>query len=244
MKYLGSKNRLSKYIAPILQQYINENSITTYYEPFVGGANMIDKIDCSLRIGNDIHPQLIAMFLALQNGWNPPEHITEEEYQNVRQNKEKYPDYYVGYVGFNSTFSAKYFGGYARSFKSDGITPRDQSNEAYRNLMKQTPKIKDVKFVCSSYDQNKYCNLKNALIYCDPPYQNTTKFETGSFDYDKFWDWCRRMSKCNKVFISGYQAPDDFKCVWSKESLANLDYNRGNDRNKKLRVEKLFTYRN
>ena len=42
------------------------------------------------------------MFLALQNGWNPPEHITEEEYQNVRQNKEKYPDYYVGYVGFNS----------------------------------------------------------------------------------------------------------------------------------------------
>ena len=88
MKYLGSKNRLSKYIAPILQQYINENSITTYYEPFVGGANMIDKIDCSLRIGNDIHPQLIAMFLALQNGWNPPEHITEEEYQNVRQNKE------------------------------------------------------------------------------------------------------------------------------------------------------------
>lgn len=110
--------------------------------------------------------------------------------------------------------------------------------------MKQTPKIKDVKFVCSSYDQNKYCNLKNALIYCDPPYQNTTKFETGSFDYDKFWDWCRRMSKCNKVFISGYQAPDDFKCVWSKESLANLDCNRGNDRNKKLRVEKLFTYRN
>ena len=83
MKYLGSKNRISKYISPILQQYINENRITTYYEPFVGGANIIDKIDCSLRIGNDIHPQLIAMFLALQNGWNPPEHITEEEYQKI-----------------------------------------------------------------------------------------------------------------------------------------------------------------
>lgn len=66
MKYLGSKNRISKYISPILQQYINDNGITTYYEPFVGGANIIDKIDCPLRIGNDIHPQLIAMFLALQ----------------------------------------------------------------------------------------------------------------------------------------------------------------------------------
>ena len=45
MKYLGSKNRLSKYIAPILQQYINENSITTYYEPFVGGG-WLDNNDC------------------------------------------------------------------------------------------------------------------------------------------------------------------------------------------------------
>lgn len=33
-------------------------------------------------------------------GWQPPEHITEEEYNSVRQNKEKYPLYYVGYVGF------------------------------------------------------------------------------------------------------------------------------------------------
>ena len=182
------------------------------------------------------------MFLALQNGWNPPEHITEEEYNNVRQNKKKYPEYYVGYVGFNATFSAKYFGGYARGFKSDGITPRDLSNEAYRNLMKQMENIKDVKFICSDYTENEYCNLKNTLIYCDPPYQHTTKFETDSFDYDKFWEWCRGMSKYNKVFISEYQAPDDFECVWSKESLANFDCNRGNDRKKKLRTEKLFTY--
>ena len=101
LKYIGSKNRISKYIVPILQQYINENNISTYYEPFVGGANIIDKIKCNVKVGNDIHSQLIAMFLALQNGWNPPEHITEEEYEMVRQNKEKYPEYYVGFVGFN-----------------------------------------------------------------------------------------------------------------------------------------------
>ena len=97
---------------------------------------MIDKIKCENRIGCDIHKELIAMWNELQKGWNPPSHITEEEYINVRDNKEKFPDYYVGFVGYHATFGAKYFAGYARSFKSDGVTPRDQSNEAYRNTMK------------------------------------------------------------------------------------------------------------
>lgn len=204
---------------------------------------MIDKIKCDNRIGNDIHPQLIAMFNELQKGWQPPSHISEEEYNKVRDNKEMYPDYYVGFVGFNATFGSRWFGGYARSFKADGVTPRDQSNEAYRNLMKQLPDIMDVKFVCSDFLNNEYCELKDALIYVDPPYQGTTKYSTNDFDYDAFWNWCRKMSKHNKVFVSEYNAPDDFKCIWSKESLANFDCNRGNDTKKKIRVEKLFTYK-
>lgn len=37
MKYVGSKARLVKYIAPIIQSYIDENNIKKYWEPFVGG---------------------------------------------------------------------------------------------------------------------------------------------------------------------------------------------------------------
>ena len=48
MKYVGSKNRISKYIAPILQGYIDRNNVEIYYEPFVGGANMVDKIHFSI----------------------------------------------------------------------------------------------------------------------------------------------------------------------------------------------------
>ena len=44
MKYVGSKNRLSKDLAPIIQNYIDNNNIKNYWEPFVGGANLIDKI--------------------------------------------------------------------------------------------------------------------------------------------------------------------------------------------------------
>ena len=38
MKYLGSKSRIARYIAPIIQDCIDTNNISTYIEPFVGGA--------------------------------------------------------------------------------------------------------------------------------------------------------------------------------------------------------------
>lgn len=239
IKYVGSKNRISKYIVPIIQKCIDENNVTTFYDPFTGGANIIDKIQCENRIGNDIHKELIAMWRKLQEGWIPPDHITEEEYESVRNNKEKYPEYYVGYVGYHATFASKYFGGYARSFKSDGITTRDQSNEAYRNTMKQVPDIKNVSFICGDY---KDYEIKDAVIYCDPPYKGTTKYSINSFDHNEFWDWCRKVSKDNWLFVSEYNAPDDFKCIWNKTSLSNFDCHRGNDTSKKIRTEKLFIY--
>ena len=239
---MGSKNRIAKYIVPIIQKYIDNNNITTYYEPFVGGANIIDKIKCENRIGNDIHKELIAMLKKLQDGWEPPSHITEEEYNLVKNNKEQYPDYYVGFVGFMASFSAKYFAGYARGYKNDGITPRDSSNESIRNILRQVPNLKSIQFICSDYLNNQYNDLKNSVIYCDPPYFNTTKYSTGKFDYNLFWEWCRKMSENNYVFVSEYNAPDDFVCIWSKDTLANFDCSRGTNNTNKKRVEKLFVH--
>lgn len=206
-----------------------------------GGANLIDKIRCKNKIGNDIHKQLIHMWNALRGGWEPPEYITEDEYIAVRDNKDNYSDYYVGYVGFHSTFSAKYFGGYARGFKADGVTPRQLSTEAYNNTTKQVPNIKDVNFVSWDY---KDIEIKNAVIYCDPPYQNTTKYSVSSFNYEEFWDWVRKMSKDNIVYVSEYNAPPDFTCIWEKDTLVNFDSNRAAGSSNKKRTEKLFVYSN
>jgi len=238
IKYVGSKSRISKEIAPILQKCINDNHVSTYFEPFVGGANMIDKIKCDSRIGNDIHKELIALFKQLQTGWKPPMHISEDEYNDVRLNRDKYPDYYVGLVGFNATFGSKYFGGYARGFKADKITPRDIPNEAIRNLMEQVPNIQDVKFVCDDYLTLNETKMSNWVIYCDPPYQDTTKYVTGGFEYDTFWQWVRDTSKNNFVFISEYNAPKDFECIWQKNVTTSLKVHEHENR-----VEKLFTYK-
>lgn len=101
MKYQGSKNRLSKELVPIIESYITEET-KTYIEPFVGGGNLIDKICFNNKIGYDNHPYVIALLKALSKGWTPPLEITEELYKEIKDNKEKYPDYLVGYVGFQA----------------------------------------------------------------------------------------------------------------------------------------------
>ena len=90
MKYVGSKNRLAKELAPIIQKYIDDNKIERYIEPFVGGANMIDKIKCKKKIGIDIHEELIELLKYVQRGGALPTTITEDEYINTRDNKDSY----------------------------------------------------------------------------------------------------------------------------------------------------------
>lgn len=51
MKYMGSKARHAKELLPII--LANRTEGQWYVEPFVGGANMIDKVNGN-RIGADI----------------------------------------------------------------------------------------------------------------------------------------------------------------------------------------------
>lgn len=60
MNYVGSKNRISKELKPIIESYLTDETVA-YIEPFVGGANMIDKIDFHTKIGSDIHEELIEL---------------------------------------------------------------------------------------------------------------------------------------------------------------------------------------
>ena len=241
MKYMGSKNRLSKELAPIIQSYVDKGC-NGYLEPFVGGANMIDKIKCNKRCGCDNHKYLIALLKQISLQWIPPKEISEELYNDVRLNKDKYDDFLVGFIGFCCSFGSKFFGGYARGKKSSGITSRNYAEESYRNLIKQAPNLKDIIFECRSFETINP-NISNFVIYCDPPYRGTTKYKTEDFPYEEFYDWCRKMSKNNIVLISEYNMPSDFECIWSKETLANFDSNRKVNDDKNKRVEKLFIYK-
>lgn len=234
MKYVGSKNRLSKQIAPIIQSYINNmTDCRGYLEPFVGGANMIDKIKCPCKIGNDVHKYLIALLKHIQQTTDDlPDTITEEEYNAVRTNSSKYPDWYVGLVGFCASYNGKWFGGYANGVKTKIGTIRNYTDEAIRNIKKQAPKLKGTIFVCGDFWK---LGVGHMVIYCDPPHHDTTKYATSDFDYDKFYAWCKEMAKTNIVLVSEYWMPeDDFECIWEGKLKCTLDKSSRTDKTEKL----------
>lgn len=236
IKYVGSKNRLSKQIAPIIQSYIdNMPNCRGYLEPFVGGANMIDKIKCQHKYGSDAHKYLIALLRHIQRDVNDvPDTISKDEYDAVRANLTAHPNWYVGLVGFCASYNAKWFGGYANEVKTKVGTVRNYTDEAIRNLKKQAPLLKDIEFSCRTFQE---CNpnISDFVIYCDPPYRDTTKYATSDFDYDKFYAWCKEMAKTNIVLVSEYWMPEDgFECIWEGKLKCTLDKASRTDKTEKL----------
>ena len=233
MKYVGSKNRISKFIVPILQDAIDRNHIQTYVEPFIGGGgNVIDKISCRNRVGYDSNKYLVAFWNALLAGWDPSVvSMTEALYRDIKDHKDSYPPEMVALAGFCATYNAKWFGGYAGIVKTKIGTTRNYYDEAVRNVMKQIPLMAGVKVAAQEFDS---VQCEGCLIYCDPPYEGTTKYQ-GEFDHSRYWEWVRNASRKNIVICSEYRAPEDFVCIWQKETTTTLD-----KASRSKAVEKLF----
>lgn len=238
MRYIGGKSRIAKHILPIILEGRKDGQY--YVEPFCGGCNVIDKVPGN-RIANDSNPYLIAMWEALSWGWDPPKIISREHYCEVRtsykQNSDEYPMHYIGWVGFVGSFSGKFFGGYAGHpvMNARGVV-RDYIGEASHNVLAQVPLIEGAQFTNRSYADMSIPH--NSIIYCDPPYAGVTKYAY-SMDHEKFWAWCReRVAEGHKVFISEYNAPDDFVCIWDQELKTTL-----NPGTTKRAIEKLFIHK-
>jgi len=144
MKYLGSKNRIAKEIIKVMLKYRKPNQ--WWVEPFVGGANVIDKIS-GKRMGADTNEYIIALLNEMSKPDFKAPRISEYEYINVSLNKDNYPDWYVGYVGTQLTWGAKWFAGYARC-KRD----RNRSTESMNSVNKQSKNLNGIKFFNCSYE--------------------------------------------------------------------------------------------
>lgn len=233
MVYVGSKNKYANEILKIILK--NRKKDQWYVEPFCGGCNIIDKVSGN-RIGNDYHYYLIELFKKLQEGWVPPQDISEEEYKEVKNNKEKHDPWYVGYVGFAASYSGKWFGGYARNKERTRNYPR----ERYNNILAQIQNIKDVVFY--NLDYTKLEIPRESIIYCDPPYCGTTDYSgANNFDSEKFFKWCiEKVDEGHDVFVSEYDIPekwkDYFELVWEKKTKTHLMQ----EIKKSERTERLF----
>jgi DNA adenine methylase len=234
MRYTGNKSRISKHILPIILKDRLEGQF--FVEPFVGGANIITLVD-GFRIASDYNKHLIDFYKSLQEGWLPPLRITKDEYNDIKLNQDRDSRMTI-WAGICCSYGGKWFGGYLNDYQEskrlkNGRLPNHQ-DEARNSLLKQIPYLKSVEFIYSDYVDLEI--PPKSIIYCDPPYKGTIKYTEG-IDHDIFWDWCRTKSKeGHKVFISEYNAPNDFQIVWEMEISNTLS------KQKKFKsIERLFT---
>ncbi len=231
MKYMGSKARIAKPLAKIIQNYIDKNNIEYYIEPFVGGANLITEINSKNRLGRDKNKDCIkALMFIKDNIKDIPKNnkeFTEEDYHNIKQNRNRTE--LESFAGFAYSWGAKWKGGWCRDRKGK----RDYVAEAYRNALKQSPKLQGVVLQQGNYTEVMTQPTKT-LIYCDPPYVGTTGYKD-KFNHKEFWEWAEARSlEGNIVLVSEYQAPTGWKSIWQAEINNSL--------NKAKAVERLFVF--
>lgn len=236
MKYMGSKAKFAKEILPIILH--SRTSLQSYVEPFVGSCNMIDKVG-GIRIACDNNKYLIALWKGLQEGRTGIMQISHELFSEARveynnNTNIKFDDFEIGWIGFMAGFNGRFFGGgYSGSHKG-----RNYLAEQIKNTLRQVKKIKNITFYCCNYDELIF--PENSIMYCDPPYMNTKEYDVREkFNHEKFWEWCRQKSKSNLIYISEYNAPSDFECVWARKTNVSLCPDKTLPQ-----TEKLFTINN
>lgn len=221
MVYQGGKFKQSKEIAPIINNCIKANKIENYYEPFVGGANILDKVICNNLNANDIDSDLIAFYESIKAGELPLKTVSKEFYLNVKDNQDNFPAATRGNIKYMASFGGKPWGGFGGIDKRSG---KGHYESSLRNFERQIPVLKKTTFTSKDYAEIDYG--KNNFICCDPPYCNTTGYRGIKFDYDRFYEWFINISKDNYVILCEYSAPKGFTCfhqIGAKKTLAASD---------------------
>ena len=220
MHYFGGKFKISKDLANVLNPITKDK---LFVDLFCGACNVVEKITtASSRMANDNNPYLIALLKAIQEGWMPPTVVSEEEYRYTMSHLGENLAL-SGFIGVGCSFGGGWKNGYARTKNSN----RNYAENARNVLFKQKPKLNGVLFASCDYD--KVLIPDGAVVYCDPPYKNTTnKYYTRKFDYDTFIAWVEANKSKYDIYISEYKEnvscwPTSYEVVWEKESCQEID---------------------
>lgn len=234
MRYLGGKSRTRNEIAAYLNRIRRPGQ--PYWEPFVGAGWVLEKIKGQPIYASDANQALVFMWQRLQQGWRPPETVTEEMYRQAKAGE--YDAALTAFIGFGCSFGGKWFAGYARHERDSGEEGRysrqSQSSLEYKNHRLDTVHFFTADFLAC------YVPAYQCLIYCDPPYNGTTGYSAvPPFDHEAFWERVRWLEeRGHTVVVSEYQAPSDFSCILEIPTKTDMRTKNGNGQ----RTERLFRY--
>ena len=102
------------------------------------------------------------------------------------------------------------------NFASMSSLTRLQSLESME-VLNDPRKIETLELSNLSYEKLEI--PENTIVYCDIPYQDTSKYKV-EFDHPAFFDWA--SSQKELVVISSYKMPDNFKTVACWKHICSL----------------------
>ena len=254
LPYQGSKKKISKQIIEIIKQNFGTDKVI--YDVFGGGGAItaeciINGLDVRY---NDKSPIITGMFqrvLACDRDWLKTLMISRDEFIAIMSKADKTTDDELkllvnsfgnnrkSYLYGQNHWQIKYelaqqiianhnvFGGYKQT-------------QTYKDKLQQLERLQQLE--PTNLDYRTFENIKGAIFYLDPPYENTHTdgYDDGDFDSQAFYDWAYQMSKNNIVLISSYDISDSrFECVYHFDK-AKGSFHGG----KNSKTEKLFMVKN
>lgn len=233
MQYLGGKFRIGKQIAGYLNLVRKPGQ--AYAEPFCGSCWVTQYIHAPRRYAYDKHAGMIALWQALQDGWMPPGDVSEAEYRLAQAGAYSVDAALETFILIGCSFSGKSGHGYAR-----GENERNYALNARRSLLQKLKRLRDVTFAHADFFEWQPPESQ-MLIYCDPPYLDTSGYSVGGLDHPAFWQRVRELcDDGHDLYISEYRAPDDMRCVLEMPTKTEL---RTKKNGRETRVERLFSPR-
>jgi len=170
-------------------------------------------------IANDIEKGLIDLHnmlaIAPQDLFVWKKHFfTKEQFMALRDREDAYGEYVRSLWSFSNdgrTYLTSFEKEQAKieEFKRGDAEPNSRFKHLEDITLLHSRYDLDVRFVCGSYDKLEI--PEGWVVYCDPPYRGTAGYRSGTFDYKKFDDWCRKQP--GLVLISEYNMPEDFTLV-------------------------------
>lgn len=201
MQYMGGKHNLAKKIVEQIESYRGDRK---YYEPFVGGGHVLERVPQGAgRWAGDVNLALINLYADVQQGWDPPEELSKEEWQYLKGRQS--PDTpLTAFAGIGCSFMGMWFSSYA-----------DRAGVAHRALLRQRPLFEGTIFFAGDFAT--IWDPEDSLVYCDPPYANTEPYPGagGAFDHARFWETLYRWAYDQNciVLVSEYTAPPGVECI-------------------------------
>ena len=241
MMYLGGKSRLAKRIGAAILE--NTNQRGCYIEPMIGGGSVFFELAPHFQksYGGDIQEDLILMYRALAEGWEPPNTLPEDEWRELRDSE---PSALRAFAGFGCSFGGRFFEGYARNTKGDNYAAH-----ARKRLMRYSDTLETITippfFGHGDYDE--WTPTPDCVVYLDPPYAGTKGYSSKrsgvpTFNHDAFWNTAAEWVTVRgaHVFVSEFAAPEGWTPVWERERSVGVGTMSGASYTKK--TDKLFVY--